>query len=135
VKVCRLMAAGAGAKVGEDLPLEWIVDVADAQGEWFIGTAYGYDGESPAPVHSAGMQCYGRDASYRCGQVISTPCLGGVKLIWFRYQSMMAITTPAVFGACLHSCDAMPVVGSRHVVGVRDDPRQVRAHVAGPSAR
>jgi hypothetical protein len=25
-------------------PLEWIVDVADEQGAWFIGTAYRFDG-------------------------------------------------------------------------------------------
>jgi hypothetical protein len=27
--------------------LEWVVDVADAEGGWFIGTAYGFAGTRP----------------------------------------------------------------------------------------
>lgn len=45
-----LVGGVEGVDVGDEeiveaLPVEWVVDVADKDSDWFIGTAYAYNGE------------------------------------------------------------------------------------------
>lgn len=63
----RNKAEGDGGKV--TLPIEWVVDIADKDGDWFIGTATGYN-DAKQTLH---VMVPDRDAPTWTGDVSLNP--------------------------------------------------------------